>query len=112
MLNLCSAYSATTKNLESRCFHYGSVVTNLTSIHEDMDSIPDLLRWVKDPELLGAVVWVTDAAQIWCCCGPATMALIRPLAWEFPYAEGMALKRQKQKQKQIQRQRRLSAELG
>ena len=31
--------------------------------------IPDLTQWVKDPALLWAVVWVTDVAQIWHCCG-------------------------------------------
>ena len=37
-------------------------IKNLTSIHEDTG----LAQWVKDPMLLPAMVWVTDAAQIWC----------------------------------------------
>ena len=40
----------------TRSSHHGSVVTNLTSIHEDASSIPGLSQWVKDLVLLWAVV--------------------------------------------------------
>ena len=37
----------------------------------------------------------SDPAWLWLWRRPAARALIRPLAWELPYAVGAALKRQK-----------------
>ena len=38
-----------------------------------------------------------DPLLLW--CRPAAVALIRPLAWELPYATGTALKSKKKKKK-------------
>ena len=77
-------------NTKIRSSHCGSVVTNLTSIHEDAGSIPVLAQWVKNMALSWAVVSVAEVAQIPSCCGcgnrPAAAAPIQLLAWELPYA--------------------------
>ena len=49
---------------------------------------------------------VADASWIWRCCGwwrrPAAVALIQPLAWESPYAAGVAVKREREKKKVLE----------
>ena len=40
-----------------------------------------------------------DPALLWLWCRLAAEALFQPLAWEFPYAAGAALKKKKAKEK-------------
>ena len=61
--------------------HGSSEETHLTSVHEDTGLIPGLTQWGKDLVLL------------WLSCTPAATAPIGPLAWEAPYAAGVALKK-------------------
>ena len=41
----------------------------------------------------------SDPSLLWLWCKPASAAVIRPLVWELPYAEGAALKRPPPKKK-------------
>ena len=43
----------------------------------------------------------SDPAWLWLWRGPAATAPIRPLAWERPYAVGVALKKKKEKENRI-----------
>ena len=76
---------------------HGSGQTNLTSIKEDAGLIPDLARGVKDAVSCGVGRRCYSDPALLSWHRPAATAPIRPLAWEPPYATGVALKRQKEK---------------
>ena len=44
-----------------------------------------------------------DPAMLWLCSRLAATALIRPLAWEHPYAKGAAQEMAKKKKKKLKK---------
>ena len=71
-------------------------IKNRTSIHEDVGLIPGLGSVGQGSGL------ATKCSSIWSSCGcgvrPAATAPIRPLAWERPYATGVAVRRKQNEQ--------------
>ena len=74
----------------------GSVVTNPTSINEDTGSNSSPTQWVKGCSLAMSCgvdhKFSSDLALLWLWRRLAAAALMRPLAWELPYATRSALK--------------------
>ena len=68
---------------------------DLTSIYEDVGSIPALNHWVKDLVAVSCGVGGRRDSHpmlLWLGHRLAGAALIRPLAWELSCAAGAALK--------------------
>ena len=75
---------AVVENLQGSSYH-DAAETNPTRNHEVAGLIPGLAQWVKHPP--------------WLWYRPAAVVLIHLLAWEPPYATGVALKSKKNKKK-------------
>ena len=73
---------------------HGTVETNLTGNHE-VESLTPGLSGLRISIAMSCGVGSrcsSDLALLWLWCRLATVALIRPLAWEPPHAIGEALK--------------------
>ena len=69
--------------------------TNPTGIHEDADSIPGLTPWLRIQHCYE--LWSKSQMRLRSCVATAVQWLaaaapIQPLAWERPYAMGLALR--------------------
>ena len=51
----------------------------------------------------------SDPELLWLFCRQTALASVRPLAWEPPYAAGMALKKAKKQNKQTKNRENLKA---
>ena len=73
---------------------------NPASIHENVDLIPGSVGQGSHFAVScdGGRRRGSDPKLLWLWCRLASTASIRPLAWELPYATGVALKKKTKKQ--------------
>ena len=76
-------------------------VKNPASIHGDVGLVPGLAQCVKGANVVASFSvghrHSLDVVLLWLWYRPAAVALIQPLAWELPYAKGVALKKKRRK---------------
>ena len=66
-------------------------------MHKDVGSIPGLTQWIKGSHV--GYRCGLDLALLWLWYRQVAAAPIQTLAWELPYASGVALKRNPPKKK-------------
>ena len=99
-------FRAPAKKATQGSFLCSPATMNPASIHEDAGSIHGFAQWAK--ELVLSRVGHrsgSDPVLLWLWCRSATAARIGLLAWELPYASGVALKRQKRRKKEIEKEK-------
>ena len=81
-----------------------------------MGSIPGLTQWVKDPRNARSCGTGcgggSDPTLLWLQCRLADAAPVEHLAWELPFALGIALKKKKIKKKERKKERHKVIEGG
>ena len=88
--------------IECKSYLFGVAVVaqwlmNLTRNHEVAGSIPALAQWINNENCGVGCRRGLDPVLLWLWYSPVATAPIRPLAWEPPYAAGVALKKERKK---------------
>ena len=78
------------------------LLMNLTRNHEVSGSVPGLAHWLRIGVDMSCGVGCRHGSEpelLWLWCRLVATAPIRPLAWEPPYAIGVALEKAKRPKK-------------